>query len=237
MFSLCIPTMDRYDRFLNKTLRSYINNSFIHEIIICDENGNDVEKIKKTFSSEKLKLYTNEKQLGPFLNKLKCCRFAQNEWIVLMDSDNFADIDYFQSANTFITEKQITKKNVILAPVFAKPSYNFSNLLNIPITTETIKTKDVSGLLLNTGNYVINKYLVDHIDITHELELIDKSSACDVLLFNILLLEQLDMHMYIVPNMTYDHVRHPGSVYLTTIEKTRKYAEIVYKRYNDMETR
>lgn len=237
MFSLCIPTMDRYDMYLSKSLLNYIKNPYIEEIIICDENGKDVEKIKQTFSNEKLRLHTNEKQLGPFLNKLKCCHFAQKEWIVLIDSDNFVDIDYFQSANTFITNNQITKKNVILAPVFAKPSYNFSNLLNIPITTETIKTNDVSMLLLNTGNYVINKYLVDHIDITHELELIENSSACDVLLFNILLLEQLDMHMYIVPSMTYNHVRHPGSVYLTTIEKTRKYAEIVYKRYRELKTR
>ena len=232
MFSLCIPTWIRFDDFLSKSLANYIDNSYIDEIIICDENGNDVEKIRQSFSSKKLKLFINDKQLGPFLNKLKCCKFARNEWIVLLDSDNFADVGYFEAANAFITKEQIIRKNIILAPVFARPSYDFSNLLGIPITTQTIKNNEISKLLLNTGNYVINKYLVDHIDITHEFELIEKSSACDVLLFNILLLEQLNMHMYIVPNMSYIHTRHSGSIYLTTIEKTRKYAEQVYKRYD-----
>ena len=46
-FSLCIPTMDRYDKFLSINLPKYINNLFIDEIIISDENGNDIKKIKQ----------------------------------------------------------------------------------------------------------------------------------------------------------------------------------------------
>ena len=84
MFSLCIPTMNRYDDFLAKNLPNYIKNEYINEIIITDEDGNDIDKIMSTFpNNEKLNLIKNETKLGPFLNKHKACSFAKNEWIVL----------------------------------------------------------------------------------------------------------------------------------------------------------
>ena len=48
MFTLCIPTIDRFDKFLSRYLPEYINNSLINEIIITDENGNDIDKIDST---------------------------------------------------------------------------------------------------------------------------------------------------------------------------------------------
>ena len=106
MFSLCIPTMDRFDIFLSKFLVKYLDNEYISEIIITDENGNDIEKIKRAFlNNEKLVLIKNEERLGPFLNKIKACSYAKNEWIVLMDSDNFAYKDYFQMTKKYIEEK------------------------------------------------------------------------------------------------------------------------------------
>ena len=74
MFSLCIPTIDRYDTFLSIYLPKYIENELINEIIICDENGHDVNKIKSnnSINCSKLKLHINETKLGTFLNKQKC---------------------------------------------------------------------------------------------------------------------------------------------------------------------
>jgi hypothetical protein len=46
--SLCITTMDRYDKFLNTLLKKYfeyLQIGIINEIVICDENGNDYKKI------------------------------------------------------------------------------------------------------------------------------------------------------------------------------------------------
>ena len=59
-----------------------LKNPLISEIIICDQNGNDINKIKKIISKEylesKLKLFINEKPLGTFLNKINCCKRASN---------------------------------------------------------------------------------------------------------------------------------------------------------------
>ena len=61
MFSLCIPTMDRFDTFLSKYLPKYLKNELISEIIIGDENGADVDKINKHFpDNAKLKLFKNQ---------------------------------------------------------------------------------------------------------------------------------------------------------------------------------
>jgi hypothetical protein len=52
-FSLAIPTMDRYDEFLKEYLPKYINNKYISEIVICDENGEGYKKIQDDFGKYK----------------------------------------------------------------------------------------------------------------------------------------------------------------------------------------
>lgn len=49
MFSLCIPTMERFDTFLKVNLLKYLDDKNIDEIIICDETGNDIDKINNFF--------------------------------------------------------------------------------------------------------------------------------------------------------------------------------------------
>ncbi len=47
--SLCIPTYNRYDRFLSSNIPKYLLNPYIDEIVISDEDGADIEKIKAAF--------------------------------------------------------------------------------------------------------------------------------------------------------------------------------------------
>jgi hypothetical protein len=249
LFSLCIPTMGRFDTFLKSYLEKYFENDLISEIIITDETGEDVDKIRYTFGDNpKLKLYKNETRLGPFLNKLKACSFAKNKWIVLMDSDNFADKDYFITAKNYIENdiKDINKTNIILAPSFAKPQFNFSHLSgfiykNGEFNNNLNKEKELfkqgmtqSNVLMNAGNYVINKYLIDNLNLTNEHENIKMSSACDVIYFNTLLFEQLDLHLHVVKDLEYDHVVHNGSIYLQTANKYQHFNNLVYNRYNNL---
>ena len=247
MFSLCIPTMDRFDNFLHKYLEKYLSNEFISEIIITDENGNDIEKIRNMYGeNEKIKLHKNETRLGPFLNKIKVCSLANNEWIVLMDSDNFAYKNYFSIAKDYIENNIKYQKNIILAPCRANPNFNYSHLSgfiykrgdfakNLVKEGQLINSNNnSSGVLMNTGNYVINKYLINNLNLQNETENIKKSSACDVIYFNTLLFEQLDLHMHIVPNLEYDHVVHSGSIYTQTSGIYKDFNSQVYSRYNNL---
>lgn len=247
MFSLCIPTMDRFDTFLSKYLPKYLKNELISEIIIGDENGVDVDKINKHFpDNAKLKLFKNASQLGPFLNKLSVCKRAENEWIVLIDSDNFADELYFQTAKTYIEQHILNnEKNIILAPVRAQPNFNYSHLggmifkkgkFNENRNRENSIRQHFthSEVMMNTGNYVLNKYLIDRLNLDSEAHHIQLSSACDVIYLNTLLFEQLDLNMHIVPNLEYSHVVHDGSIYTQTCNEFRNFNEYVHQRYKKL---
>lgn len=250
MFSLCIPTIDRFDSFLNKYIKKYISYEYVDEIIITDENGNDVDKIKEVYpNNNKLILIKNEQRLGPFLNKLRACKLAKNEWIVLMDSDNFADEDYFITVKNYIenTIKDIKdKKNIILAPSKARPNFDYSHLSGFiykngsfenNLNMEKILMKhnnSPSTTLMNTGNYVINKYLIHNLNIDNEMHNIGLSSSCDVIYFNTLLFEQLDLNLHVVSNLEYDHVVHDGSIYIQTSRLYKDFANIIYNRYNNL---
>ena len=244
MFSLCIPTLDRFDDFLSRYLGQYLENEYINEIIITDENGNDIEKINATFpNNSKLILIKNDSRLGPFLNKMKACSFAKNEWIVLMDSDNFADKDYFVLAKKYIENVIGNSKNIILAPSKARPNFDYSHLSgfiykkgdfvkNNHLDKQTIKSHNSpTSTLMNTGNYVLNKFLIDNLNLTNEMDNISKSSACDVIYFNTLLFEQLDVNMHVVPDMEYDHAVHDGSIYMQTCNNYRDFNQSVHIRH------
>jgi hypothetical protein len=239
--------MDRFDKFLNNYLIKYLENELISEIIITDENGSDIAKINKKFhNNAKLKLYKNETVLGPFLNKIKACSLANNEWIVLMDSDNFADTNYFNVAKKYIENNIKAEKNIILAPFKANPNFNFSHLSGLIYKKDNFaknlqKEKSNaqahntnSETLMNTGNYVINKFLIQNLNLQNEKENIYKSSACDVIYFNTLLFEQLDLHMHIVENLEYEHVVHDGSIYLKTSNKYANFNNEAHKRFRKL---
>jgi len=69
--SLCIPTYNRFEKFLKKNLKLYLENPYLDEIIICDEDGKDMEKIIADFSNEpKISVFKNDTILGAFLNRL-----------------------------------------------------------------------------------------------------------------------------------------------------------------------
>jgi hypothetical protein len=249
MFSLCIPTLDRYDIFLNKYLPQYLDNELISEIVITDENGNDINKIilnlKNNNNFNKLKLIKNDKRLGPFLNKYKACLAAKNEWIALIDSDNFADKKYFDAAKMYILSKIGDKKNIILAPSKALPNFDFSHLdglvykkgsfkYNKDYERNNIKKHNANSIILmNTGNYVINKYLINNLDLSKEIY-INKSSACDVIYFNTLLFEQLDLNLHVVTGLEYTHVVHNNSIYLQTRNINRYVIDFIHKRNSNL---
>jgi hypothetical protein len=238
--------MDRFDKFLSSYLPKYIENDLINEIIITDETGEDIIKIEKAFpNNKKLQLIKNETILGPLLNKLKACSLSSNEWIALMDSDNFADKDYFIKAKEYLEKNIKYEKNIILAPSKANPNFNYSHLSgfvykkgeftnNLKKENELSDKKFTSSIvLMNTGNYVINKYLINNLNLQKEMETIGKS-PCDVIYLNTLLFEQLDLNMHIVPNMEYEHVVHEGSTYTQTSHIYTDINNMIHRRYENL---
>lgn len=234
--SLCIPTKNRFN-FLSRYLDKYVNfleENIIDEIIISDETGEDYEKIKEKYQkyiNKGIFLYKNDKILGVFLNKLKVCSYANNNIIVLIDSDNFADRNYFMKIHDYINKIDKNLKSYILSPSFAKPRFNYTEFNNSIITKNNINlyiNNPNFMTLLNTGNYVITKNIILKIlqnDFNLEL---DKISSSDVLYFNLLVFEQIEnFELHILENLHYDHVVHDDSEYL----KTHKYCGDYFNKH------
>jgi NDP-sugar pyrophosphorylase family protein len=240
--SLCIPTMNRYDEFLSIYIPEYLENPYINEIIICDENGNDKDKIDLKFNNSKLKTFKNNNKLGPFLNKINCVLNATNEWICLIDSDNFADLKYFETLKKYFESNNIDK-TTILAPSFAQPKFDYTHLEGICITKNNLKEiigkeqslrkKNNQDLLvcMNTGNYFFNKYIFENLDLDKESEYIYNTPSCDVIYINTLFFEQLNIKFIIVPQLYYLHNVHDGSIFNQTCNQYRYYQQKVFNRF------
>jgi hypothetical protein len=223
ILSLCIPTKNRWN-FLKINIPKYLDNPFIDEIVICDENGNDAKMIQETYKdNEKIKVYVNDRILGPFFNKRKVVSLAKNDFVCLMDSDNFAPLSYFEAWNTYIKENDL-KENTVYCPARTIPQSNhegfdyrkFIGSYNFDQCKKNYHN-NVFGTMLNTGNYIFNKNLFMKAESDYSLEDMDKSyKVCDVLYQNYLLLSKYNAILTLVPNMEYDHIVHGGSYYMET---------------------
>lgn len=224
--SLCITTLNRFDNFLNRYIEKYLQfleDDIINEIVISDENGNDYSKLLEKYgdNNPNLRVYKNESVLGVFLNKLKVCSYAKNNFFALIDSDNFCEKDYFVKVKKYILNNnlQLSENPMLLSPSFAKPSFNFKNLENIVITRYNIENyENMNGfnILINTGNYILTKNIIDNIK--YDVNLLKNISACDVQYFNLLAFRQFsNLEFHVVKDLEYQHNIHNDSEYLKTI--------------------
>jgi hypothetical protein len=160
-FSLAIPTMDRYDKYLKEYLPKYIKNKYINEIVICDENGEDYKKIQDEFGKcKKIKLFKNDSRLGVLKNKIKTLSLCSSDYIALIDSDNFVDESYFEEMI-----KYGTNQNTLLFPSKPMPSSDFSdfqwfNPINYNNWYFIVRSKKMFPVL-NDGNGIYPKRFVE----------------------------------------------------------------------------
>jgi glycosyltransferase involved in cell wall biosynthesis len=245
--------MNRYDEFLKYFLPEYLKNPLIKEIIICDENGLDAKKINEDIALidplPKIRLFVNEERLGPFHNKLNAVRRATSEWVALIDSDNFADEDYFKEAASFIVKRRPSPHS-ILAPSAANPGknmaeyathagFNFRAFTGFNVNIDYFKTMTEDKfrrhnqllLLFNTGNFVLHKSLVHSLRLEAE-DPKKKTDFFDVLYFNTLLFEQIHgLNFYVIPTMSYKHSIHNGSITMQSEAEGRQLLEMFKPRF------
>lgn len=82
--TVAIPYFNNQD-YLAQTIEPFLESDFVSEIIIhddCSENEIDSD-------SPKVKVYRNQTNLGAFKNKYLAVSKATNEWVYLLDSDNY----------------------------------------------------------------------------------------------------------------------------------------------------
>jgi glycosyltransferase involved in cell wall biosynthesis len=235
--SLCIATYNRFDTFLEKNLKMYLENPYIHEIVITDEDGKDMEKIQSTFSSPKLFVYKNDTVLGAFLNKNRAVSLAQQDWICLMDSDNYAPPAYFEAWKKYIEQHGLDPKKIYM-PIQTfqseKIGFDYTEFKDIQLnhTNTTQYNLDKMNTMLNTGNYMFHK--INYLESNQFFpELHTTCQSVEVILRTILLLLNRSTFV-VVPEMTYEHIVHKGSYFLQHARQFKLHYRIVLDIYKNL---
>jgi len=173
--TVAIPTMDRWIKFLQKQLPVYLDHPLVDCVVVCDENGNDIEMICELeyYKNPKLRLYQNESVLGVYGNKRQCLLNAPTQYVAVLDSDNWFEPSYFDSViNCIKRDGDLAEKTIYSA------GENERLFLDTGVKENRIKhfsgkkinkdnwntTLNIVGwnFLLNDGNAVWPKSFVQH---------------------------------------------------------------------------
>lgn len=221
--SLCITTYNRPELTL-QSFKNALNDERISEIVIYDD-GSTLENRSKLCGSylfekdNKVKLYFGEQNEGMSLAKKKAIELAENEWCLILDSDN--EIISLSTIDA-IYEDMVWEDYVIYCPSYAKPHFDYTMYEDHYIDSEDIKIYLQNNKflkLLNTCNYFVNKkkYL--------EVYQYDKEiKGADTIWFAYNWLKTGN-GFYVVPGMHYSHKVWEGSGWKENLQENRKKAK------------
>ena len=219
--TVAIPTMRRWS-FLRESLPTYLNNPIVGEVIICDETGEDVNTIacSDLRSHPKLRLILNDSILGIYQNKLKCLSLARFPRIALLDSDNYFLDSWFERLHSVI---DINNPKVIYESASflwsnietsetKRPASSFVDTRISKSNWNSILKKPGWNFLLNDGNWVVSKQIVD---VLNPYKKSNSLYAADA----IYMLREFIVNGYeiwYVPGLDYIHTVHSNSSWLLT---------------------
>lgn len=188
--------------YIEKQLeKNYFNlsNGIIDEIVIQDDcSDNDFEKLK-LIETKNIKIFQNEKRIKPLLGRVNLLNNCKNEWVLLMDSDNFLDINSFNSLFSDLNFKD----NTIYAPDFARPKFNYKTISNFNLDINIVKNNfNYLICFLNVGNYLVPKK--KYLEIAKNIDYKFVEYTMEVLYYNYLWLSS-GHFIKCVKDFEYDH--------------------------------
>ena len=249
-FSLCITSMHRFDPFLRESFPRYVamlRAGIIHEIVISDETGDDVDQIRRHFAAMltefpfQIRLYANPQVLGVYLNKVRTCQYAAaGHFVVLMDSDNFADEIYFRRVSAYINEKNIrVTDEAVICPTLLRPHFLLTQYAGrvfdrnaVGAEMRRIEAEDPTQFgnlmaLLNAGNYVMTERTAKYVPVLEPDVTVESVGAVDVAYIQWLRLNQMERYqIHTVQDLEYNHTVHGGSTYLQTRQANDAFIEM-----------
>lgn len=226
--SVVIPHFNRSD-LIYCPLRNIIHDHRVSEIIIYDDGSRASEfeamRSKASRVSSKIKIVRHEDNRGAFRAKLEGVRLAKNEWVVLLDSDNFLFGHYLNA----VFRAGPWSPDTIYCADFAWPDYAFTRWggesFDMEGIRELCRQKEFHILmLLNDGNYFVNRE--QYVSTAEPFKEIDVAAA-DVLAFNYLWLNR-GSKLRVLDGVRYFHRVHEMSYFLKTEKKSTGIVEGIY---------
>lgn len=225
--TVAIPTMNRW-RFLKNMLPVYLESSYINEIVICDETGDDFDEILLNYKmNNKIITEKNKTRLGPFMNKRKSMELSRFDWTALLDSDNiFTDKEFFEPLIE-LWKKEGIDSYTIYAPAAVKFVKEETGEIEMPflkydgLVVDASNWSDISSTpegrrLLNDGNYVLHRNFAlscwPHLDI-------NTTSGADTFITNHYFVRG-GAKIRFTASLGYTHIVHAESITESEHDKT-----------------
>jgi len=210
MISLAVTNFNRSTSVIESFIQ-IVDNTSISEIVIVDDHSTREEYIKlwnlvNNLGKDKIKLYRNEVNLGPFKNKYTAVSKCSNHWVILLDSDNIIDNGYIDIVDVMDKDEGVLyipetlyraqKEGIgwsykeFIGPILSKQ--NVGQYIDEPYFEA----------LLNTGNHFFNR--------NRYMQVVEKTkeepalSVNDAIYFSYLWLRYKNK-MKVVPDLYYIH--------------------------------
>jgi glycosyltransferase involved in cell wall biosynthesis len=229
--TLAFTTFNTANYIFEQLSRNYFQQSqgLINEIVIQDDCSEDYN-ILKSYETENIRLFKNEKNLSPLLSRVNLVRNCKNDWILLMDSDNFLEKKCFDKIKTLKLNDE-----TIYCPDFARPNFGFKMFSNILMDMKFVKPKIPNldmQIFLNTGNFLINRN--NYLKVAEKIDHSFMYWAVDVIYFNYLWLSS-GYKLFCIKDYEYDHTLRGDSYWAQIGEKSKDKLAEVNELYNKFE--
>jgi glycosyltransferase involved in cell wall biosynthesis len=165
MITVAIPYYNS-EKYINDALEILISSDFVSEIIIHDDCSNNQIESKHP----KIKIYRNETNVGAFKNKYLAVSKSTNEWVYLLDSDNYFfdnSLEVVKNINTqrgkYYSPSQLHLVDDGLDPKLDGKiiKYDFGSVDSIDANNakELLKSEfwEEFCWLINTGNFFVHR--------------------------------------------------------------------------------
>lgn len=224
--TLALTVWNRYEMLL-ESFAQVIDDDRIDEILIMDdcssiEYWNKIKELPKF--NPKIKVVRQLTNQGMSRNKRDAIFNSKNEWVLLGDSDNIFGKDYLDALDKHILSDR--QANIIFAPGFAKPNFDYRKYKNHFLKAKEIKIfihQPEMSCFLNTCNYVVNRER--YLKVWEENRQVISS---DTIWFNYLWLKSGGCFI-VSEDMQYNHRVHNGSAFLQDVDYNMKKAEEIKK--------
>ena len=222
-FSVAIPHYNR-GYSIARPLRNLLNHPGVAEVVIVDDGSHNdhwqslEREVGRIPHAGKIRLYRRKNNVGALRTKFECVERSLHPWVLVLDSDNTAFVNYLDALSAL----DDPRKDTIYCASWAFPFFPFHELGNDAITFERAYELSKNGSLrriyiINDGNYLVprDEYL------RYVEELTDMGNhAADVLLVNYRWLS-VGNRIELMPSTSYLH-RIDGSSFW---ENTREHSK------------
>lgn len=214
-FTLAFTTYNSAQYMIRQLEKDYFSMSggLINQIVIQDDYTDDYNALLK-FQTERIHIHQNPQRLLPLQGRVNLLNNCKNDWVILMDSDNFLTEKSFTALNNITPQS-----GTIYSPGFAYPDFDFKSQyadttidLNLAANRIGIPGVNWINVLLNTGNYLVPR--LEYIEVAKNIDPNLPVHPCEVLYYNYLWLRS-GRKIFCKANYEYEHGLREDSFYRT----------------------